>query len=54
MAEQFENPKAAKLKDETMSDETAQQKIDRVADKAAGKSAHTVQKYDKDHAIVSH
>jgi hypothetical protein len=54
MPEQFENPQAAKLEDETVSDETAQQRIDRAAEKAAQKSAHTVQKYDKEHTIVSH
>jgi hypothetical protein len=54
MPEQFENPEAVKLEKETVSDETAQQKIDRVAEKAAQKPAHTVKKYDKDHAIISH
>jgi hypothetical protein len=54
MPEQFENPETVKLEDKTVSDLTAQQRIDRVAEKAAEKSAHTVQKYDKDHTIISH
>ncbi|MGO9338031.1 MAG: hypothetical protein ACLPH3_23100 [Terracidiphilus sp.] len=54
MPEQFENPDAAKLEDETVSDATAQQRVDRVAEKAAEKSTQTVQNYDKDHTIISH
>jgi hypothetical protein len=54
MPKQFENPETAKLEDETVSDQTAQQRMDRVAEKAAEKSTQTVKKYDKNHAIVSH
>lgn len=54
MPEQFENPEAAKLENKTTLDATAQQRIDRIAEKAAEKSTHTVQNYDKDHRIVSH
>jgi hypothetical protein len=54
MPKQFENPQAVKLEDETVSDATAEKRIDRVAEKAAEKSAHTVQSYDKDHKIISH
>ena len=54
MPKQFENPEAAKLEDETVSDATAEERIDRVAEKAAKKSTHTVQSYDKDHKIISH
>jgi hypothetical protein len=54
MPEQFENPEATKLEDATVSDATAQQRIDRVAEKAAEKSSHAEQKYDQDHAIISH
>jgi hypothetical protein len=54
MPQQFENPQAAEPEEETVSDATAEKRIDRVADKAAEKSTHTVQKYDKDHTIISH
>jgi hypothetical protein len=53
MPEQFENPEAKKLKDETVSDATAKKKIDRVAEEAAEKASHTVKSYDKDHTIFS-
>jgi hypothetical protein len=53
MPEQFENPEATKLEDETVSDATAEERIDRVADKAAGKASHTAQNYDKEHTIFS-
>ena len=54
MPEQFENPEVSKLEDATIADATAQQRIDRVADRLAEKSSHTEQKYDKDHKIISH
>jgi hypothetical protein len=53
MPEQFENPKATKLEGETVSDATAQKRIDRVAEEAAEKVSHTVKSYDKDHTIFS-
>jgi hypothetical protein len=53
MSEQFENPQATKLENETVSDPTAEKKIERVAEKAAEKSTKTVQSYDKDHTIFS-
>ncbi len=53
MSEQFENPEATKLEDETVPDELAEEKIERIADKAAEKSTRTVHKYDKDHTIFS-
>jgi len=53
MPEQFENPKETKLEDETVSDETAKKRIERVAEKAAEKPAHTVHTFDKDHTIFS-
>jgi hypothetical protein len=53
MPEQFENPEATKLEDETVSDAAAEKRIDRVAEKAAEKASHTVQNYDKDHTIFS-
>ena len=48
MTKQFENPEETKLEEETVSNESAQKRIDRVAEKAAQKPAKTVQKYDKD------
>jgi hypothetical protein len=53
MPEQFENPKATILEEETASDTPAEKRIDRVAEEAAAKAAKTVQHYDKDHTIFS-
>jgi hypothetical protein len=53
MAEQFENPEVTKVENETVSDATAQKRIERVAEKAAEKSSHTEQSYDQDHQIIS-
>jgi hypothetical protein len=53
MPKQFENPEARKLEDETVSDAAAEKRIDRVAEKAAGKAAKTEQSYDQDHTIFS-
>lgn len=53
MSEQFENPEATKLEDETVSDESAEKRINRVAEKAAEKSAKAQQHYDNDHNIFS-
>jgi hypothetical protein len=53
MPEQFENPEASKLEDETVSDATAQQRIDRVAERLAKKSGHTEQEYDKALRLIS-
>jgi hypothetical protein len=50
MAEQFANPEATKLEDETAPDESVQEKVDRVADKLAGKPAKTEQKFDKENS----
>ncbi|MGA2536028.1 MAG: hypothetical protein ABSF53_08445 [Terracidiphilus sp.] len=46
MANQFENPEVTKLEDETVSGEEAKKRIERVAEKAAGKASHTEQSYD--------
>ena len=54
MPEQFENPEETKLEDETVSDATAKERIERVAEKAAEKSTHTVQTFDKGHTIYTH
>jgi len=53
MPEQFENPEATKLEDETVSDATAEKRIERTAEKAAEKSTKTEQRYDKVHSIFS-
>ncbi len=47
MPKQFENPQAAKLEAEIVSDATTAEKIDLVAEKAAKKSTTTVQQFDK-------
>jgi hypothetical protein len=48
MAKQFENPEETDLKNETVSDETAQKWIERIAEKAAEKASHTEQSYDQE------
>ena len=53
MPEQFENSETTKLEDETISDATAEKRIEHVADKAAEKSSKTEQRYDRDHNIFS-
>jgi hypothetical protein len=53
MPEQFENPEEIKLENETVSDATAQKRIERVAEKAADKPSRTEQAYDQDHQIIS-
>jgi hypothetical protein len=47
MAKQFENPKVTKLENETVSDTTAQKRIEHVAEKAAVKASHTEQINDQ-------
>jgi hypothetical protein len=53
MPEQFENPEATKLEDETVSNATAKTRIDRVAEEAAEKASQTVKSYDKEHSVFS-
>jgi hypothetical protein len=53
MPEQFENPEATKLEDETVSDASAEKRIERVAEKAAQKSSKTENNYDKRHDLIS-
>jgi hypothetical protein len=48
MPEPFENPEATKVEDETVSDASAQKRIERVAEKAAEKASNTVQSYDQE------
>jgi hypothetical protein len=54
MPKQFQNAEATKLEDETVSDATAEKKINRVAEKAAEKASKTVKDYDKEHTLISH
>jgi hypothetical protein len=53
MPEQFENPEATKLEEETVSSETAKKAIERIAEDAAQKSTLTEREYDQDHPIFS-
>ena len=53
MPQQFENPQATIVEDETVSNESFQNGIDRVAEKAAEKGAKTEQEYDKNHGIFT-
>ena len=46
MTQKFENPKVEKLEDETVSNTTKQERVDKVADKAAEKPAKSEQHYD--------
>ncbi len=53
MSNQFENPEEAKVEDETAQKESSNEKVQHVAEEAAGKAAKTEQKYDKDHTIFT-
>jgi hypothetical protein len=53
MPEAFENPEVTELENETVSDPSAQKRIERVADKAAGKASKTEQVYEKDEKVIS-
>jgi hypothetical protein len=53
MPEPFENPEATKLENETVSEASAQKRIERVAEKAAEKASHTVKAYEKDEKIFT-
>jgi hypothetical protein len=50
MPEQFENPKAVKLEDETVSDASSQTRVDREAEKLARMSATTEKKFDNENS----
>jgi hypothetical protein len=52
MPEQFENTEATKLKDETVSDPSAEKSVDHVAEKLAAKPAKTEQKFDKENSSL--
>ncbi|MFZ0304115.1 MAG: hypothetical protein WAL75_15600 [Terracidiphilus sp.] len=53
MTEQFENLEESKLEVEAVSDTSAQQRIEQVAEKAAEKSTKAEQLYDKNNPIFS-
>lgn len=53
MSEPFENPKVTELENETVSDASAQKRIERVAEKAAEKASQTVKEYEKDEKIFT-
>jgi len=53
MPKQFENPEATKLEEETVTDASAEKKIEQIAEKAAEKSSKTEKAYDKDHSLIS-
>ena len=53
MFKQFENQEATKLQGETAAKKSADEKIQEVADKAAGKAAKREQEYEKDHTIFT-
>jgi len=54
MAKQFEPEIEKKAEDVTDAKETAQKRIEDLAEKAAEKSSKTENQYDKDHNLISH
>jgi len=53
MPAKFENPEEKKVQDQTGTDGSPRESIDRAADKAAEKAAKDEQRYDKAHDIMS-
>jgi hypothetical protein len=53
MPEQFKDSEATKLENQTISDASAEKKIERIAEKAAEKASKTENNYDKDHTLFS-
>jgi len=53
MPEQFENPEATKVEDETVSEASAEKRIEHVAEKAAKRASDSEKKYDGEHTIFS-
>jgi hypothetical protein len=53
MPEQFENPNATKLENDTVSSESPEKAIERIAEEAAQKSTLREKKFDTDHKIFS-
>jgi hypothetical protein len=52
MTKEFENPNETKVEDQTILNATRHEKIEHVADKAAGKAAKAEQKYDQENISV--
>jgi isocitrate/isopropylmalate dehydrogenase len=52
MPTQYENPQAVNLEDEVISEASTTERIDHVAEKAAKKSAKTIQQYDKENSTI--
>ena len=53
MLEQFENPEAIKLENDTVSNESGDKAVERIAENAAQKSSLREKKFDEDHKIFS-
>ena len=53
MFKQFETREGAKREDKTAAKESADEKMQRVAEEAAGKAAKTEQEFDKKHTIFT-
>jgi hypothetical protein len=53
MPEQFENPEADKVEDETAVDSTPGEKVEREAEKLASKAAKRSQEFDQEHNVFS-
>lgn len=53
MPEQVQNQESTKLAEETPPEVAADNRIERVAEKEAEKSAKTLQHYDEEHPIFS-
>jgi len=52
MSDKFESAKETKVKDETVTDKSAHERVERVADKAAEKSSKTAKDFDKDNSKI--
>jgi hypothetical protein len=50
MKKQFENPQEAKVEEETVTNDSTQKRVDRVAEKAAEKSTKAEQHFDKENS----
>jgi hypothetical protein len=53
MSQQFETPEESKVENETVSDASAEKRIDLVAEKAAEKASNREKNYDQEHGIFS-
>jgi hypothetical protein len=53
MPEQSENSEATKLEDKTVSEASAERRVEHLAEKAAEKASKTENNYDKDHSLFT-